>query len=124
MLFVVFALFSCRETTKYKYSSALVDEESPYLLQHAHNPVNQFPWSDAILEKAEIENKLLVISIGYSSCHWCHVMEEETFSQEDVAKIMNDNFISIKVDSETRPDIDQIQQTTSQLISKNGGGWP
>ncbi|MDT7830414.1 thioredoxin domain-containing protein [Pricia sp. S334] len=122
-------LFSCKESkdekpdVSHKYSNALVDETSPYLLQHAHNPVNWRPWSQEALKDAEKENKLVLVSIGYSSCHWCHVMEEETFEDEAVAKIMNDNFINIKVDREERPDVDQVYMTALQLISGNGG-WP
>src|SRR6056300_1253614 len=92
----------------YKYTNKLIDETSPYLLQHAHNPVDWYPWGEEALEKAKNENKLLLISIGYSSCHWCHVMEHESFENEDVAKIMNDRYINIKVDREERPDIDQV----------------
>src|SRR5680860_1450423 len=122
-------LFSCKENqgqqqeTTHKYTNALADETSPYLLQHAHNPVNWRPWSQEALKGAEKENKLVLVSIGYSSCHWCHVMEEETFEDEAVAKIMNENFINIKVDREERPDVDQVYMTALQLISGNGG-WP
>lgn len=122
-------LFSCKENqgqqqeTTHKFTNALVEETSPYLLQHAHNPVNWRPWSQKALKDAEKENKLVLVSIGYSSCHWCHVMEEETFEDEEVAKIMNDNFISIKVDREERPDVDQVYMTALQLIAGNGG-WP
>ena len=80
-------------TEKHKYTNSLVNETSPYLLQHAHNPVNLYPWNEATLAKAQDEDKLLLISIGYSACHWCHVMEHESFEDEEVAKIMNDNFI-------------------------------
>ena len=110
-------------TEKHKYTNSLVNETSPYLLQHAHNPVNWYPWNEATLAKAQKEDKLLLISIGYSACHWCHVMEHESFEDEEVAKIMNDNFICIKVDREERPDIDQIYMTAVQLMSQRGG-WP
>ncbi|NNC84490.1 MAG: thioredoxin domain-containing protein, partial [Bacteroidia bacterium] len=109
--------------TKHKYSNALVNETSPYLLQHAHNPVNWYPWGDEALQKAKDENKLLLISVGYSACHWCHVMERESFEDSLVASIMNDNFINIKVDREERPDIDQIYMTAVQLMT-GSGGWP
>lgn len=109
--------------TTHKFTNALADETSPYLLQHAHNPVNWQPWSQEALKEAETEKKLVLVSIGYSSCHWCHVMEKETFEDEAVAKIMNDNFINIKVDREERPDVDQVYMTALQLISGNGG-WP
>ena len=110
-------------TEKHKYTNSLVNETSPYLLQHAHNPVNWYPWNEASLAKAQKEDKLLLISIGYSACHWCHVMEHESFEDEEVAKIMNDNFICIKVDREERPDVDQIYMTAVQLMSQRGG-WP
>jgi uncharacterized protein YyaL (SSP411 family) len=91
-----------------KYTNELIHENSPYLLQHAHNPVNWLPWNDNSLSKAKSENKLIVVSVGYSACHWCHVMEHESFEDETVAKLMNENFVSIKVDREERPDIDQV----------------
>lgn len=103
--------------------NALINESSPYLLQHAHNPVNWLPWRDDVWEKAKKENKMVIISIGYSSCHWCHVMEHESFEDEQVAKVMNDHFISIKVDREERPDIDQVYMTAVQLMTGRGG-WP
>ncbi len=108
---------------KPKYTNKLVNETSPYLLQHAHNPVNWYPWNDEALNKAKKENKLLLISIGYSACHWCHVMERESFHDESIAQIMNENFMCIKVDREERPDIDQIYMYAVQLITGNGG-WP
>jgi len=111
------------DTTKHKHTNNLINETSPYLLQHAHNPVNWYAWGDEALKKAKDENKLLLISIGYSACHWCHVMEHECFEDEEVAKIMNDNFICIKVDREERPDIDQIYMNAVQLMSGRGG-WP
>ncbi|MEX0289281.1 MAG: thioredoxin domain-containing protein, partial [Flavobacteriaceae bacterium] len=100
-----------------------INETSPYLLQHAHNPVDWQPWSQEALKKAETENKLVLVSIGYSSCHWCHVMEEETFEDEEVAKIMNKDFVSIKVDREERPDVDQVYMTALRLL-KDDVGWP
>ena len=108
---------------QYKHTNALVNETSPYLLQHAHNPVDWYPWNEQTLDKAKVEGKLLLISIGYSACHWCHVMEHESFEDAEVAKIMNDNFICIKVDREERPDIDQIYMTAVQLMNQRGG-WP
>src|SRR3954471_11338580 len=89
----------------------LAGEVSPYLLQHAHNPVNWHPWGPEAFAQAKKEGKLVFLSIGYSSCHWCHVMEKESFSNEEVAKIMNKHFICIKVDREERPDVDQIYMT-------------
>ena len=106
-----------------KYTNALIEESSPYLLQHAHNPVNWMPWGEAALKKAKEENKPLLISIGYSACHWCHVMEEESFEDTTVANLMNENFICIKVDREERPDIDQVYMNAVQLMTGRGG-WP
>jgi len=102
---------------EHKYTNALIDESSPYLLQHAHNPVNWMPWGDEAFDKAKAENKIVLISIGYSSCHWCHVMEHESFENEIVAKMMNDYFVCIKVDREERPDVDQIYMTAVQLMT-------
>jgi len=101
----------------------LINEKSPYLLQHAYNPVNWFPWGDEAFEKARLEDKPIFLSIGYSTCHWCHVMEKESFEDQEVAKLMNDAFISIKVDREERPDIDGIYMSVCQMIS-GSGGWP
>mgnify|MGYP005843333689 FL=1 len=101
----------------------LINEKSPYLLQHAYNPVEWFPWCDEAFEKAKKEDKPIFLSIGYSTCHWCHVMEKESFEDEEVAKLMNETFVSIKVDREERPDIDGIYMTVCQMITGNGG-WP
>ena len=98
-------------------------ETSPYLLQHARNPVDWYPWGEEALNKAKVENKPIFLSIGYSACHWCHVMAHESFEDQEVAKIMNDNFVNIKVDREERPDIDDIYQRVCQLASGTGG-WP
>lgn len=101
----------------------LINEKSPYLLQHANNPVNWFPWCDEAFEKAQTENKPIFLSIGYSTCHWCHVMEHESFEDIEVATEMNKTFISIKVDREERPDIDSIYMTVCQMLT-GSGGWP
>lgn len=101
----------------------LQHETSPYLLQHKNNPVDWFPWSNIALEKAKNENKLLVISIGYAACHWCHVMEHESFEDTEVANVMNTHFVSIKVDREERPDLDQIYMNVA-MITSGQGGWP
>ena len=106
-----------------KYTNALVNESSPYLLQHAHNPVNWVPWADDVFERAEKEGKLVLISVGYSACHWCHVMEHESFEDEEVAALMNKFFINVKVDREERPDVDQVYMTAVQLMTQKGG-WP
>jgi len=104
-------------------ANALINETSPYLLQHARNPVQWFAWKEEVWQKAVTEDKLVIVSIGYSACHWCHVMEHESFENHDVAKLMNEQFISIKVDREERPDVDQIYMDAVQLISGRGG-WP
>jgi len=103
--------------------NSLINETSPYLLQHANNPVNWYAWNDDTLSKAKEENKMLLISIGYAACHWCHVMEHESFENEEVARVMNENFICIKVDREERPDVDQLYMNAAYLINGNGG-WP
>ena len=108
---------------EHPYTNELVHETSPYLLQHAHNPVNWMPWGDKAWSKARAEDKLVIVSIGYSACHWCHVMEHESFEDMVVAKIMNDHFVSIKVDREERPDVDQIYMDAVQIITGHGG-WP
>lgn len=102
----------------------LINESSPYLLQHAYNPVDWYPWGEAALKKAGDENKMLLISIGYSACHWCHVMEKESFEDSLVAETMNASFVSIKVDREERPDIDDIYMTACQLAGQGSCGWP
>lgn len=107
----------------HRYSNRLINEKSPYLLQHAHNPVDWHAWGEEAFEKAEREDKPIFLSIGYSTCHWCHVMEKESFEDDEVAGSMNKVFISIKVDREERPDIDHIYMTVCQLMT-GGGGWP
>jgi uncharacterized protein YyaL (SSP411 family) len=122
--------FSCQTekqptqvTEEHQFTNDLIHESSPYLLQHAHNPVDWKPWKQEVLDLAKAEDKMLLISIGYSSCHWCHVMEKESFENEEVAQIMNDHFICIKVDREERPDIDDIYMGAVQQITGRGG-WP
>jgi len=105
-------------------ANRLANEESPYLQQHKDNPVDWWPWCDEAFEKAEKENKAIFISIGYSSCHWCHVMEEQVFEDEECAAILNESFISIKVDREERPDIDKYYQEVHLLLNRRAGGWP
>ena len=101
----------------------LAQESSPYLLQHANNPVDWFPWGEEALQRSQKESKPIFLSIGYSACHWCHVMEHESFENDAIAKLMNDNFVCIKVDREERPDLDQIYMTAVQLLTGRGG-WP
>jgi uncharacterized protein len=107
----------------HKHTNSLINETSPYLLQHAHNPVNWHPWGEAALQKAKSEGKVILVSIGYAACHWCHVMERESFEDEATAEIMNKHFINIKIDREERPDIDHIYMEAVQAIAGNGG-WP
>jgi hypothetical protein len=108
---------------EHQYTNALVNETSPYLLQHAHNPVNWNPWNEKTLANAKSEKKLILISVGYAACHWCHVMEHESFEDILVAQVMNKNFINIKVDREERPDVDQVYMSAVQLMTGRGG-WP
>jgi uncharacterized protein YyaL (SSP411 family) len=121
----IFALISCssNQNKMNKPTNSLITETSPYLLQHAHNPVNWYPWGQEALQKAKAEGKLLIISIGYSSCHWCHVMEHESFEDSTVAALMNEHFISIKIDREERPDLDNLYMGAVQLMTGRGG-WP
>ena len=112
-----------KEQEKHQHTNKLINETSPYLLQHAHNPVNWYPWGPEALQKAKDENKIILVSIGYSACHWCHVMEHECFEDEEVAKVMNEHFICIKVDREERPDVDQIYMDAIHLMNQRGG-WP
>ena len=110
-------------TYKHKYNNKLIQEKSPYLLQHAHNPVDWYPWGGEAFSRAVAEDKPIFLSIGYSTCHWCHVMERESFEDEEVAQILNKNFISIKVDREERPDVDHIYMSVCQALTGHGG-WP
>src|SRR5215207_10820363 len=105
------------------YTNHLIHETSPYLLQHAHNPVDWFPWGEEAFEKARRENKPVLLSIGYSACHWCHVMAHESFEDEQIAQLMNEHFVNIKVDREERPDLDQIYMNAVQMMTHHGG-WP
>jgi uncharacterized protein YyaL (SSP411 family) len=107
-----------------RQANALIGETSPYLQQHAYNPVYWYPWGEQALAKARQENKPILLSIGYSACHWCHVMEHESFEDEETAAVMNRHFINIKVDREERPDLDKIYQNAYQLLNRRGGGWP
>jgi uncharacterized protein len=109
--------------SEHKHTNRLINETSPYLLQHAHNPVDWHPWGEEALTKARTDNKPILLSIGYSACHWCHVMEHESFENEDIAALMNENFVNIKVDREERPDLDQIYMNAVQMMTHHGG-WP
>lgn len=110
-------------SVKHKYTNRLIDETSPYLLQHAHNPVDWYPWSDEAFQIAAGQDKPIFLSIGYSTCHWCHVMENESFIDANIAEILNEHFISIKVDREQRPDVDDVYMSAVQAIT-GSGGWP
>src|SRR6516225_12241559 len=109
--------------TEKRPANRLGKESSPYLLQHAHNPVDWFPWGPEAFAKAKKENKLIFLSIGYSACHWCHVMERESFANKEVARLLNDWFVAVKVDREERPDIDTVYMTALHVQGQRGG-WP
>lgn len=124
LLFWALLCTGCENTSNMSNPhNKLAKSQSPYLLQHAQNPVHWYPWGDEALGKAKAENKLLIVSIGYSACHWCHVMEHEVFENDSAAAVMNNHFVSIKVDREERPDIDEIYMRALQLMT-NQGGWP
>ena len=129
VLILSITIFSCNSSKKdilniqHQYTNELINETSPYLLQHAHNPVNWRAWNSETLQKAKEEKKLMVISIGYSACHWCHVMEKESFEDSTVAVTMNKHFVAVKVDREERPDVDQIYINAVQLMT-GSAGWP
>src|SRR5215216_7509491 len=110
-------------TKKSEHTNRLAHEKSPYLLQHAHNPVDWYPWGEEAFAKARRENKPIFLSIGYSTCHWCHVMAHESFESEEVAATMNREFLNIKVDREERPDVDRVYMTFVQATT-GSGGWP
>src|SRR5215469_2492947 len=112
-----------QQTTKSVFTNRLAHEKSPYLLQHAHNPVDWYPWGEEAFAKARKENKPIFLSVGYSTCHWCHVMAHESFENEEVAALMNRDFVNIKVDREERPDVDRVYMTFVQATT-GGGGWP
>ena len=126
-ILLAIALLSCKseisEQMTHAHTNELINETSPYLLQHAHNPVNWKAWNDNTLNEAKTSNKLILISVGYAACHWCHVMEEESFEDSLVAQVMNTKFINIKVDREERPDVDQVYMNAVQLMT-GSGGWP
>ena len=107
-----------------KHTNLLVNSTSPYLLQHAHNPVDWYPWSQEALDMAKKQNKPILLSVGYSACHWCHVMEKESFENEGIAKLMNEFYVNIKVDREERPDVDEAYMSATQVMNQGQGGWP
>src|SRR5215470_16717997 len=106
------------------YTNRLAAERSPYLRQHAHNPVDWYPWGDEAFAKARAERKPILLSVGYSTCHWCHVMEEESFEDDEIAAYLNAHYVAIKVDREERPDVDAVYMNAVQLMTNGGGGWP
>jgi len=112
------------QDTTHRHTNRLIHQTSPYLLQHAHNPVDWHPWGEEALRKAKDEDKPILLSIGYSACHWCHVMERESFENEATARIMNDHFVNIKVDREERPDLDEIYMAATVAMNNGHGGWP
>ena len=105
-------------------TNRLVDETSPYLLQHANNPVHWQPWDEQALDLARSTGKPILLSVGYSSCHWCHVMAHESFEDESTAEVMNEHFVCIKVDREERPDLDKVYQLAHYMLTRSSGGWP
>src|SRR2546428_777240 len=107
--------------TTHQHTNHLAGQTSPYLLQHQHNPVDWYPWGPEALDKARAEDKPIFLSIGYSACHWCHVMERESFENHEIARVLNENFVAIKVDREERPDIDSIYMQAVQLMTGHGG---
>ncbi|HKJ22888.1 MAG TPA: thioredoxin domain-containing protein, partial [Gammaproteobacteria bacterium] len=107
-----------------EHINGLANETSPYLLQHAHNPVDWLPWGETALARARREDKPIVLSVGYSACHWCHVMAHESFEDPETAQVMNARFVNIKVDREERPDLDKVYQLAHQILTQRGGGWP
>ncbi|RUM70775.1 MAG: thioredoxin domain-containing protein, partial [Sulfurovum sp.] len=121
---MVFCFLSILLFAEQNYTNALIKENSPYLQQHAHNPVDWYPWGEEAFAKAKKENKLIFLSIGYSTCHWCHVMEEESFVDEMVAQLLNDHFVSIKVDKEEYSHIDKKYQKRYREVYGKRGGWP
>ena len=126
ILFTLLFLTNCQQMSSEHTSdnqNKLANSTSPYLLQHADNPVNWYPWGEEALTKAKEENKPILLSIGYSSCHWCHVMAHESFENDEIAQIMNEHFINIKLDREERPDIDNIYMDAVQVMGLRGG-WP
>ena len=109
--------------SEHTYTNKLIHEKSPYLLQHSHNPVDWYPWGSEAFEKARSEDKMLFVSIGYATCHWCHVMERESFEDPDLAEYLNNHFVPVKVDREERPDVDKIHMDALHALGQQGG-WP
>ncbi|MBL0060086.1 MAG: thioredoxin domain-containing protein [bacterium] len=123
VVFLTLLLLTSCSSKSHVHTNALIHEASPYLLQHAHNPVDWLPWGDAAFEKARLENKPVFLSVGYAACHWCHVMEHESFENEEIAEFLNAHFVAIKVDREERPDVDHHYMQAVQKMT-GSGGWP
>lgn len=117
-------LFAEKEGSEGKRANRLLKEKSPYLLLHAYNPVDWYPWAEEAFKKARDEKKMILLSVGYSTCHWCHVMERESFENEEIASYLNEYYVAIKLDREERPDVDQVYMTALQAMTGEGGGWP
>ena len=107
-----------------EFTNRLIDEKSPYLQQHAHNPVDWYPWGEEAFRKAQELDRPIFLSIGYATCHWCHVMEKESFSNPEIGKLLNEAFINIKVDREEHPEVDSLYMDLAQAMMTGGGGWP
>src|SRR5215469_10608475 len=108
----------------HQYTNRLINETSPYLLEHAHNPVDWYPWGNEAFDRARELDQPILLSVGYAACHWCHVLAAESFEDEETAQLMNDHFVSIKVDREERPDIDALYMEAVQALNHGNGGWP
>lgn len=113
-----------RDYTRHRMPNHLISQTSPYLLQHAHNPVDWYPWGEEAFQRARLEKKPIHLSIGYAACHWCHVMAHESFEDDEIAGVLNERFVNIKVDREERPDVDRIYQIAQQMLTQRSGGWP
>lgn len=124
LTFTIFSTLFLNLNANETYTNNLINEDSPYLKQHSTNPVNWYAWNQTAFEKAKKENKPIFLSIGYSTCHWCHIMEEESFENKEVAKILNKNYVSIKIDREEMPHIDKYYQNVHSLLNNTSGGWP
>ena len=124
LTFTIFSTLILNLNANETYTNNLINEDSPYLKQHSTNPVNWYAWNQTAFEKAKKENKPIFLSIGYSTCHWCHIMEEESFENKEVAKILNENYVSIKIDREEMPHIDKYYQNVHSLLNNTSGGWP
>src|SRR5215469_14565278 len=108
----------------HQYTNRLIHETSPYLLEHAHNPVDWYPWGNEAFDRARELDRPILLSVGYAACHWCHVLAAESFEDEATAQVLNEQYVNIKVDREERPDVDRIYQIAQQMLTQRSGGWP